>query len=319
MRKVTLQALVFLFILAPYVISGNVSASPPLLVSTPQPTPIRGHVATTAEVQRATLEWTRSAHADTYDNGMGANATCARCKSPRNWQADAVAAQEALDCGACKRVPGAPRPELSGGAPINPANWKSIGCDVCHQPAGDSYWTSISFWDPSTRTFSAVQSSTELCGKCHEGRHGFQVIEEQERSQVHKGWECTRCHGVHGLPSKCTDCHDVSVGKTAVEHARHAQVNCTACHDAGGLSIWQDSTAESKHYREFVPVRFAHTLTSWPSHNLRTEVDCRHCHHPQGITRVMVASAVGCTNSNCHPGGAVLHWCPSFDRNPPPR
>ena len=108
-----LVTLLFLLLLIGlFAIAGDVSASPPRQVATPQPTPRLGRVATAAEVEKARNEWNQSAHANTYDDGMGANATCARCKSPRNWQTDAVAAQQALDCSACKRVPGAPRPDL---------------------------------------------------------------------------------------------------------------------------------------------------------------------------------------------------------------
>jgi hypothetical protein len=160
-----------------------------------------------------------------------------------------------------------------------------------------------------------MQSATQLCGKCHEGQHGFEVIEEQAESPAHQGWDCTKCHGSHGTPVKCTDCHDPTVGKGAEEHARHPNVNCTACHDAGSLTIWLDQDVGSKHYGEYAPVRFAHALTSWTSHNLSLEVDCGRCHHPgPGDTTPVVANVV-CTA--CHPDGAVSFWCRYFPRNFP--
>ena len=295
-------------------IAANASASAPVRLA-PTPTPI-GRVATLAELEKASREWSKSAHTDTYDNGMGANTTCARCKSPRNWQADAVAAQQALDCAACKREPGAPRPELESGVPVAQTAWKNIGCEVCHQPVGNSYLTTVAFWNQAAEQYEAVKDATELCAKCHEGKHGFQVIEEQEASSAHKGWECTRCHGAHGSPSKCTDCHEPAIGFGAEEHARHPETNCTACHDAGGLVIWHDQDDGSRHYDEYVQVRFAHALTSWPSHNIQLAVDCKRCHHPQGIWQAVVASKIGC--DKCHPEGAGLLWCTNFARNPDP-
>ncbi len=283
--------------------------------STPTPTP---HVATAAELQAAQAEWSLSRHANTFDNGQGANTTCARCKSPANWDPHAPAAEQALNCSSCKRIPGAPRPELEGGVPVAQSDWHNIPCQTCHQPVGDSYSTAISFYNYETHTYEPVANVTELCAKCHEGQHGFEVIEEQAASPAHQGWECTKCHGAHGAPAQCTDCHDPTTGSGAADHARHPEVNCTACHDAGGLSIWLDTGSKAKHLGTYIPVRFAHTLTSWPSHDLQKQVDCRRCHHPPNPSTAALAAKVPCDNPNCHPSGASLNWCPAFDRNSPP-
>jgi hypothetical protein len=103
-------------------------------------------------------------------------------------------------------------------------------------------------------------------------------------------------------------------GSGAVEHANHQQVNCSACHDQGGLALWQDRDSGSSFYGTVVTIRFAHTLTSWPSHNLRTEVDCGPCHHASNMYREAIAQTVSCDNAACHPQGAVLYWCPLFER-----
>ena len=96
---------------------------------TPKPTP---HVATAEELATARSQWQLSAHADTYDNGMGANTTCARCKSPLNWDPGAPAAEVALDCASCKRIPGQQRPELIAGLRVPLENWLDIGCEICY-------------------------------------------------------------------------------------------------------------------------------------------------------------------------------------------
>ncbi len=276
-----------------------------------------GPIATNEQLEKAREEWSRTKHADTFDNGIGANTTCARCKSPLNWDpSQDLAQQQAMDCGACKRIPGAPRPELSAGMPVSTREWKNISCEICHQPAGDSYDTSISFWNQALGEYEAVESVMELCAKCHEGKHGFHVIGEQESSQVHHGWECTICHGAHSSPSECTDCHNPSTGFGAVEHGRHPSVNCSGCHDNGRLTIWRDPDPESIHYDTFITRRFAHTLTSWPSHNLSAEIDCTRCHHPVGDRTVSIVPTVSC--EACHEDGAVLFWCEYFLRNPSP-
>ncbi len=298
-------------------IARDVSAFSPPVAPTLQPTPVAGHIATETELQKARDEWSHSRHANTFDDGQGANTTCASCKSPRNWDPTAVAAQDqALDCSACKRVAGAPRPALEGGLTIPQEEWHNIGCEICHVPVGNSFLKSIAFWNQVQGQYEPVETVTELCARCHEGTHGFQVIEEQAASQAHKNWDCTRCHGAHGASSACTTCHNPAVGKGAPEHARHPGTNCTACHDAGGLAIWQDLDSGSRHFKETVPVRFAHALRSWTSHDLQTAVDCRRCHHPRPDGSGLVAARVVC--ADCHTDGAVLFWCTNFPRNPDP-
>ncbi len=276
------------------------------------------HVATAEELLAAKAEWSESAHADTFDNGQGANTTCARCKSPLNWDPLAPAAPMALDCASCKRVPGQPRPELEGGIPVEKADWHDIGCEICHEPSGDSFMTSIAYWDNASQQYQEVEDAQELCEQCHEGRHGFEVIEEQIASAVHQDWECTRCHGAHGEPATCEACHDVTQGAAVEDHQRHPMVNCTACHDRGQLTIVQDLDPDSRFYGSYIPIRYAHTLTSWPSHNLQTAVDCRRCHHRPNEYFPAVANQTGCDATGCHDQGAVLHWCPLFKRDPPP-
>lgn len=278
-----------------------------------------GHVATEEELETAQAEWAQSSHADTYDEGLGANTTCARCKSPLNWDpSQEVAAQYALDCSACKRVPGEERPQLAEGVRVPQSEWRNIPCEICHIPVDESYYTGIAFWNQALGQYEEVENTSELCAKCHEGQHGFEVIEEQEASLVHVGMECSECHGAHGQPSACSDCHDDEELSAEAEHLRHPSVNCTACHDAGGLSIWLETNPESSHHGEYITRRFAHTLTSWPSHNLSTEVYCQRCHHPTGQREATIVPEVGCDECHEHEEGAVSEWCTFFRRDPNP-
>ena len=288
--------------------SAPTRAASPDFVTTATPP-----VASPAQVAAAKAEWLESSHSDTYDMGVGANTTCARCKSPTNWDPLSDTADLSLDCYSCKHVPGEPRPELPSGDPVNESNWADISCEICHEPVGDSFSTGIAYWDQPSRSYLPVDNVMELCAHCHEGQHGFEVIEEQRESPIHTGWECTECHGSHGSPSACTDCHNPLEGPGAPEHERHPDVNCTACHDSGALTIHRDLDPGSKHFNTYIPVRFAHSLTSWPSHDLTTDINCVRCHHPGPTGLRPVDTLTGC--SACHPDGAMWIWCTNFTRD----
>lgn len=282
------------------------------------PTP-SSRVATSEEIEQAYLEWSNSSHADTYDGGLGADTTCARCKSPKNWDpSQEIASMEALDCYSCKRVPGGERPVLDSGMQVSESDWLDIRCEICHIPIGDSYDTGIAFWDQAANQYQPVENTSELCAKCHEGQHGFMVVEEMGATDVHSAMACTMCHGNHGAISLCTDCHDPEIGAGAEMHTSHPTVNCTACHDQSGLSIWVDRTQESDHAGEYITRRFAHTLTSWPSHDLSLEVDCLKCHHQPSLKTPALTPQVSCEVCHIHKGGAVQFWCTDFPRSPSP-
>lgn len=311
-------ALVLLLVTVPLLIAVQISSARTLEVSQPLPTPA-GSIATEEQLAMAREAWAQSAHSSTFDDGLGANTTCARCKAPLNWDpSQSLAQQEALDCASCKRTPGAPRPELASGVPVTLADWQNIGCEVCHRPADDSYTTDIAYWNQALQQYETVESVDDLCAKCHEGRHGFRVIEELGASEIHSGMTCTECHGSHGQASRCSDCHDPALSSGAAEHARHPDVNCTGCHDAGGLSIWYETEPSSKHYGEYITIRFAHALTSWPSHNLTTTIDCTRCHHPLEDRGPVLVQGVACTDCHEHEYGAVSGWCTFFTRDPDP-
>lgn len=269
-------------------------------------------IASIAQLAAAYAKWETSGHADTYDGGLGADTTCARCKSPLNWDPTHPAAEAALDCASCKRIPGEARPILQGGEPVPGDEWHDIGCPICHEPVGESFRIAPSFWNQQLGQYEPVETVEDLCAHCHEGSHGFQVIEEMAADAAHPGMTCIDCHDPHGGQIFCENCHDPYSGPAAGEHANHPEVHCSACHDQGGLALWHDYDEQSNYYGMVITRRFAHTLTSWPSHNLRTEVDCRRCHHARDALHPAIAQTVPCGNAACHPQGAVLYWCPFF-------
>src|SRR5690606_18642612 len=114
----TLTAGVLLLGIA-FVASGTQAQGP-----APEATPSPDDIATPLEIAAAVALWEQSGHAETFDGGMGADTTCAKCKSPFNWDPQALAAEAALDCAACKRVPGEDRPLLEGGEPVPEDEWE---------------------------------------------------------------------------------------------------------------------------------------------------------------------------------------------------
>jgi hypothetical protein len=308
------------FIFALMIFTVSMTAASPITQMTQTPViTYLGHVASPEELAQAVMEWSNSAHADTYDDGLGADTTCARCKSPLNWDpTQELAASEALDCYSCKRVPGAERPSLETGVAVPRSMWQDISCEICHIPVGDSFYTGIAFWDQALKNYVPISNVTELCARCHEGQHGFEVVEEMAKSRIHITMECTDCHGAHGGSVSCTDCHILDSSFSAQEHRQHPTVNCTACHDQSGLSIWLDEEMGSDHYGEYITRRFAHTLTSWPSHDLAKEVDCLRCHHLLDTHTPAIVPSISCEACHVHKSGAVQFWCTDFPRDPDP-
>lgn len=322
MRDRVVFGLIILLIVGPLVVAAQIAAgelqAAPIATPAPPATP-QGPIASPEQLATAQAEWEASEHAHTYDEGQGANTTCARCKAPLNWDPSQEEAQQlAMDCGSCKREPGAERPMLAGGVEVPEESWHNINCDVCHIPVGDSYDVGVAFWNQALGRYEAVENSDELCARCHEGQHGFRVMEEQEETLVHQGMQCTDCHGSHGADVSCVDCHDPTAGDGASEHARHPNVNCSGCHDREGLSVWQDRDPLSDHYGKYITRRFAHTLTSWPSHNLSVEIDCTRCHHPLADREAVLVPYVACADCHEHADGAVSLWCTYFQRDANP-
>ncbi|MBK8021547.1 MAG: hypothetical protein IPK19_08990 [Chloroflexi bacterium] len=309
----------FLVIIGLSAVAGGLFWAAGIQAQEGSPTPVPDDtLATPLQVAEAMAAWETSEHASTFDDGMGADTTCARCKSPMNWDPSGLAAEAAMNCSSCKRIPGQPRPVLMGGEAVSEEDWRHIGCEVCHEPVGDTFRVEAAFWNQSLANYEPVESPDDLCAHCHEGSHGFEVTEEVRKDDAHPGWSCLDCHDPHGGSVACTDCHDATTGPGAEEHLTHTDVHCTACHDAGNLGLWRDYDAGSQYEDVVITRRFAHTLTSWPSHNLQTEVACQRCHHPGSIERPALAQTVSCGNENCHPSGAVLYWCMLFPRDVQP-
>ncbi len=183
-----------------------------LQTARPSPTPSvkkTPHVATADELRVAQAQLERTRHANTYDNGLGANSTCALCKAPRNYDLNPAAMESAEDCAACKRQPGQPRPNRDPSIPVARQDWKSIGRDVCHQPVGSSYSTAISYWNPTLGQYEVD------CTACHDVGHLAVWKDPNPSSRYYGRWmPQPMAHDLRSWPS-----HNLEVG-----------VDCTRCH-----------------------------------------------------------------------------------------
>ena len=82
-----------LFVAMNLAMTAGVGAAQDEGIPIPTMTP---HPATDEEYAEAFAEWSKSAHADTYDGGQGANTTCARCKNAVFPWCSAIAAPRAF-------------------------------------------------------------------------------------------------------------------------------------------------------------------------------------------------------------------------------
>lgn len=226
--------------------------------------------------------WQASSHAKTFTvDGNGQNNTCAQCHAPVNWLPSMDSIPET--CLTCKF-------ELEDPPPYIPEeNWENIPCKVCHelnkkdvvQP--EYIWLEIAAIDE----YSEVESTTELCLKCHisaeaiEGHDGISV------QGTHQDQTCTSCHDPHGTKVECASCHtdlDFSSSEIVGHDQDHLDIACLACHDNSGLAV--DLDPDSNTWQVFQEAQDG-TLFVGSSHNIALEVTCTRCHfsdNPWGLS-----------------------------------
>jgi hypothetical protein len=245
----------------------------------PQPVAAPSQVVPTTPANTVVKEtWERSAHARSFVlAGDGTNNECARCHSPRNW-VPVESADLPKTCASCKFTVKEP-------VPVKESSWRSIGCDVCHDFKGDAkpkvVWLNsvIAGYETGTDPYEPVRDHNELCRKCHRDFKTFSYSRDLGTS-VHARHQCTGCHNPHSLKADCSGCHAEAMKKLVPGHdAAHKQVNCVACHDAGGLkpgpvdgqNRWMPfRTVTAGSQKQTVP---------YQSHNLQRKVDCSRCHY----------------------------------------
>lgn len=237
-------------------------------------------------------------HADIYDLGMGPNTYCAECKSPANWDPQAVI-DPPPNCVSCK-FPGDTNIRVALGNPVVPeSKWQGIRCLTCH-PEGESGQVdaAVAWWDPLTDRHVSQASSTELCEQCHRDS-GLGTMRQRELadSPGHSDATCTTCHDPHSGAAACADCHNEQDTETAFvadcwepylaegAPARHTDLLCVTCHDNGGLELRPVDTPDEPYQGQWASWRTGlvagviPTNHVWVSHNLSAAVDCARCHY----------------------------------------
>lgn len=275
-----------LFLILLFALAACASAPP----STPTPIP-RDDTAI-REAMRAGV------HGDTYSLETGPNTYCAQCKSPANWDPEAVI-NAPPNCVSCK-FPNDAQIRVAEGNPVVPeSQWQGIRCVNCH-PSDETGKTleTIAWWDPISKTHIPQESSTQLCEQCHrDSGRGTMRQRELADSTAHAGATCTTCHNPHSGAAACTDCHNDADTETAFVDtcwkpylapeaaAPHPDLRCETCHDHGGLEARPVEDPAEPYLGQWATWRvtlIAGVIPSnhvWVSHNLGSEVDCARCHY----------------------------------------
>ncbi len=117
--------------------------------------------------------WMESEHADSYDEGIGANTYCASCKAPFQF------------------VIGSTR---DNNDPVPEEEWEDIVCNVCHPPAETGLGL-VGFYDANIGDWVPADGNTELCVKCHTGGHHYiEFVPGPGKNMEKKGVGCSDCH-----------------------------------------------------------------------------------------------------------------------------
>jgi hypothetical protein len=125
--------------------------------------------------------------------------------------------------------------------------WQAITCTVCHDPTSKAP-NMLAFFDATSQKYVAVQTSTELCEKCHQpGTDDSRDL----KGSVHQGLQCADCHFQKGTSMSldpkqaCASCHpavntkhpDVTKLDTTYLSATSPNnihfVGCATCHPKG--------------------------------------------------------------------------------------
>ena len=261
------------------------------------PSEVQGEAAGEGQTTQASADpldtaqqnWTEGPHADTFVvDDQGKNNSCAKCHAPINWMPTMDDIPES--CSACKFELEPPPPN------IPEEEWTDIPCLICHQEnkkgviQAEYSWLEI----PALEEYAAVNTSTELCQKCHKTdnlpNHGMVNV-----GGAHAEMQCTECHQAHSTATSCSseDCHpDSSMDSTDLtpgHDQEHQEVSCVACHDGAGWEI--DLDDELGYWTTYYSWEFTikngddemvvdNGVVPFSSHNIVLEVDCERCHFP---------------------------------------
>ena len=222
--------------------------------------------------------WQASSHAQTYVvDGNGENSACTRCHAPINYVPTVDEIPES--CFVCKF-------ELTTPPPLTEMSvWESIPCKVCHELDKKGNAESEMKWLESAAAglYEDVDTSTELCLKCHIQVNIPNHKPEIMLSAAHADLLCADCHDAHSVEATCSNsgCHEdiLSTPEISGHDTSHEKVSCIACHDASGFEVGVDE--ESGEWLTFTAIELADgesALVPYASHNISKEAACDRCH-----------------------------------------
>jgi len=198
--------------------------------------------ATSTPAQSAYWEdWEISPHANTYALEKGPNTYCARCHSPKNWDPEAKI-DPPPNCVSCK-FPFETEARIAQSNPLVPQDeWMDIGCEICHQVKNGVASAELYWLDIKTGYHETVQTSTELCEKCHTDTETIRHKRDVDGG-AHTDFLCTNCHDPHttvvdyGAEQCHSDVEALRVLPSQYHADMHADINdqnlCLQCHPEG--------------------------------------------------------------------------------------
>jgi hypothetical protein len=222
-------------------------------------------------------KWQASPHGNTYDLGKGPNTYCSRCHAPQNWD-PASKVDAPPNCVSCKFETDATVRIAKSNLLVSKADWKNIGCEICHRSENGATSAEIAWFNKATGKYEAVANTNALCEKCHTDTDVLRHHRDLGKV-AHASFQCTQCHDAHTNKASCgaAQCHP-NLSKVSGHDAAHANVSCVACHDAGGLQVGPNAATKTWIAWRTTELLGRKTTAAYQSHNLQKGVDCARCH-----------------------------------------
>jgi hypothetical protein len=260
--------------------------------------------------------WEGSPHGNTWGEGKGPNTWCSRCHSPQNWDPASYIGPPP-SCFSCK-FPTDPEMRIAEGNPFVPEDeWVGIPCETCHRMENGVATQGIAWLNPISMEYVDVNTSNELCEKCHVTTVGtgnpvrsavsHEIVLGGPAHLNYAGFideetpptYCTDCHDPHTQqPKQCQDCHEID--PTTHAKGRYSlmadTVTCMACHDSSGAEVGPnpDEAAGGTWTTTLTEVgRSGPTTSAIVSHSIQYEVACNRCHFDANPWELTVYTETG--------------------------
>ena len=252
-------------------------------------------------------------HGDTWGEGKGPNTWCSRCHSPQNWDPAAFVGPPP-SCMSCKFPTDDEMRHAEGNPFVPEEEWVGIQCDTCHRAEEGVVLKGNAWLNPVTMEYQDVNTTTELCEKCHVTTMGNAFGSGVEHKitlggsahlnyggflgEVTPPTYCSDCHDPHtGAPKECEDCHTIEVASHAKGKFAAMQIlTCMACHDAVGYDVGPHPDEDMGGVwvpQETTVGRGGPSTSAVISHSIVYEVSCDRCHFEENAWELTVYTADG--------------------------